>query len=310
MNHSKTAPPPPRVVDTTVKIPGRTGYGLRLRLPRVVLRWPLLHAAALSLLAVIGILDAITGGELSFSIFYLVPVGLVAWHGSRRGGIVLAMLAGAVWLIADLSCRKYSHPAIAGWNAGVRLGFFVLVALGLARIRALLSLEQKQARQDTLTGIPNSRQFFEVLGREVARSRRHGRPLTVAYLDLDGFKQVNDQHGHPTGDHVLQQAARVLKESIRLNDMVARLGGDEFALLLPETEPEEARAALERAHQCLTHAMKDNGWPVTASIGAVTFLNTPLDAHELVQLADRMMYRAKKQGQDQLYMQIYQTLEE
>jgi diguanylate cyclase (GGDEF)-like protein len=274
------------------------------------LRWPLLHAAALGLLAVIGILDAFTGGELSLSIFYLVPVGLVAWHGSRRGGIVLAFLAGAVWLIADLPCRTYTHPVISGWNASVRLGFFVLVALGLARIRTLLRLERKQARQDTLTGIPNSRQFFEVLGREVARSRRHRRPLTVAYLDLDGFKQVNDKHGHPTGDHVLQQAARVLKESIRLNDVVARLGGDEFALLLPETEPGESRTALERVRQRLALAMEDSGWPVSASIGAVTFMNMPLDAHELVQLADQMMYRAKKQGKNQLYMQVYQTLDE
>ena len=262
------------------------------------------YLGALGLLAAIGLLDLYSGGELSFSIFYLVPVGLVAWYDGRLGGVLLALLAAGVWLSADASWQNYSHPTVAAWNAVVRLGFFALVALGLARIRSLLERERLQARRDLLTGAANSRQFFELLNREAARSRRSGRPLTVAYLDLDGFKQVNDQLGHLAGDRVLQEVASVLTRSLRVNDVTARLGGDEFALLLPETALAEARVALERLQLAIAESMRDNAWPVTASIGAATFLTVPRTTQEMVQRADELMYRAKREGKDALCIEV------
>ena len=98
------------------------------------------------------------------------------------------------------------------------------------------------SRSDPLTGVANSRVFLELLKREIARARRYKRPLTLAYLDLDNFKSVNDILGHAMGDKVLQTVVSTVNANIRVTDVVGRLGGDEFVLLLPETDMQGARS--------------------------------------------------------------------
>lgn len=106
---------------------------------------------------------------------------------------------------------------------------------------------------DALTGIPNRRSILDLLEREVARTRRHGPPLCVALLDLDHFKKVNDTHGHPTGDKVLQEAARVLRDAIRSCDAIGRYGGKELMIVLPDSAPEGAALVLERPRRTCRH---------------------------------------------------------
>lgn len=266
-----------------------------------------LYAGAAVMVALIGLADQRTGSELSFSIFYLVPVGLVALHGSGRAAILFAIVSALTWLAVDASTRSYSHPAIAFWNAFVRLGFFVLVAATLARLSALVTREKAMATTDYLTQLANSRAFYAELEREVQRTRRNAQPLTVSFLDLDNFKAVNDRSGHLVGDQLLRLVAKHLVTKLRAIDMVARLGGDEFAILLPDTSAEEARISLERIRAALEEEMRTHDWPVTASVGAVTATVAPSNSEQLVKLADEQMYRAKHSGKNRLFVAEYQA---
>ncbi len=257
------------------------------------------------LVLLIGRVDWITGPEISFSIFYLFPVGLVAWWGGRRSGAFLSLVSAIAWLVADLtSGRVYSHHVILYWNSVVRLSMFAVVALLAARLRQALDHERDLSRTDSLTGAANSRFFRELADVEIQRAQRYGRPLTVAYLDLDNFKSVNDTLGHAAGDTVLCAVAGTVQESIRSIDVAARLGGDEFTLRLPETDAESARRFFARLQPELLNVMERGRWPVTFSIGVVTFPTPPVSVDELISRADNLMYRVKHSSKNAVEFEV------
>ncbi len=146
-----------------------------------------------------------------------------------------------------------------------------------------------------MTGVANGRVFAERLEQEIAQSKRDGRPFTVAYVDLDHFKQVNDSFGHSEGDTLLRAVAETIDRSLRTIDLVARLGGDEFGLLLTATGVDGARTTLARIAESLRHEVGER-WGVSATFGAVTFVEPPADADSAVMVADSLMYRGKTQG--------------
>lgn len=161
------------------------------------------------------------------------------------------------------------------------------------------------SRTDMLTGIPNRRSIMEVLDKEVARTRRHGPPLCVVILDLDHFKKVNDTWGHPTGDKVLQEAARVLRESIRSCDSIGRYGGEEFMIVLPDTHAEGAAVLLERCRAALAatiiRAETGKAFHISASFGVVcNEKDMSADAEVLIKLADDALYLAKENGRNRV----------
>lgn len=155
---------------------------------------------------------------------------------------------------------------------------------------------------DGLTGLYNHRHFHERLTLEVERSQRSGLPLSLLMLDVDHFKQFNDTFGHPAGDEVLRQLARVLADTRRANDVVARYGGEEFAALLPNTDAAEAKNVAQRCiHEMLNARIPHAESPVSSwlsvSIGVATVQAAPgASASALVANADSAMYRAKKAG--------------
>jgi diguanylate cyclase (GGDEF)-like protein len=155
---------------------------------------------------------------------------------------------------------------------------------------------------DDLTQLYNSRYLNMVLRRETKRASRSGRPLSLLFLDLDGFKGVNDTHGHLFGSRALVEAAGVIKGSARETDVVARFGGDEFALVLPDTGGEGAFAVGERirdrvaAHKFLSGDGLDIH--LTASVGVATLPDVAASAEELVQAADKAMYVVKESGKN------------
>jgi len=166
--------------------------------------------------------------------------------------------------------------------------------------QAALETEKRLSRTDDLTGVANRRAFYETGEVERKRAGRYGRPLSLAYIDLDNFKQVNDRSGHDTGDQVLVCVGEILQKNTRAEIVAARLGGDEFALLLPEAGQAAALSVINKLHGLLNRAMREKDWPVTFSIGVVTYDNPPESTEQMVQAADELMYRVKRQGKDRL----------
>jgi diguanylate cyclase (GGDEF)-like protein len=155
---------------------------------------------------------------------------------------------------------------------------------------------------DDLTHLYNSRYLNLVLRRETKRASRNGRPLSLLFIDLDGFKSVNDTYGHLFGSRALVEAAGVIRGSARETDVVARFGGDEFALVLPDTGGEGAFAVGERIRDRIAEYkfLAGDGLDIhlTASIGVATLPDVAASAEELVQAADKAMYQVKDSGKN------------
>jgi diguanylate cyclase (GGDEF)-like protein len=163
---------------------------------------------------------------------------------------------------------------------------------------------------DDLTGLYNSRYLNQVLRRESKRASRSGRPLALLFLDLDGFKSVNDTHGHLCGSRALVEAATVIRRCARETDIVARFGGDEFAVILPDTGSEGAVAVAERVRErVFEHPfLADDSLTIhlTASIGVAILPDVAASAEELVKAADTAMYQIKDAGKDGVRLAVEQ----
>ena len=140
---------------------------------------------------------------------------------------------------------------------------------------------------------------------EINRARRYKHPFTMVWIDLDNFKRVNDCFGHTTGDTLLRLVARTIQENIRATDTLARLGGDEFAILLPETGRDVAEVIMQKVQKINLDIMREHGWPVTLSIGVVTFTSSPSTVDETLRIADRLMYAAKNNGKNGVQYQVF-----
>jgi diguanylate cyclase (GGDEF)-like protein len=167
-----------------------------------------------------------------------------------------------------------------------------------------LRLQRSEALSvtDDLTQLYNSRYLNQVLRREAKRASRSGRPLSLLFLDLDGFKGINDMHGHQAGSRALVEAAAVIRRCARETDVVARFGGDEFAIVLPDTGSEGAAAVGDRVRErlCAHPFLESQGLRInlTASVGVATLPDVAASAEELVRAADMAMYQVKESGKN------------
>src|SRR5713101_3719486 len=176
----------------------------------------------------------------------------------------------------------------------------VLSGAGLFRVPILIEYEdlkklQLNAVTDPLTGLHNRRLFGETFEKEINRARRYGLPLGLVILDLHRFKEVNDKHGHPRGDEVLQAAAATLMKTLRTSDSAFRIGGDEVSVLLPQTDAAQALALSRRIATVFEETLQPLQLTVSVSMdhGVATF---PLDgeqADQLIRIADERLYRLK-----------------
>jgi diguanylate cyclase (GGDEF)-like protein len=231
-------------------------------------------------------------------------VALAAWWGGFAAGALVSLTAAVLRHIVSAAHGSDPPPALQLWDGAVHFGVFTLSCSLVSRLRLALARERALASTDALTGAANGRTFYERVGHEARRGQRTGRPLTLAYLDVDNFKAVNDRQGHAAGDALLREVARIIGEQSRAGDLAARLGGDEFALLLPETDAAGAAAVLGRLREALLRRVAARAWPVTFSMGAATFLRPPCEVDELVGAADELMYLAKRGGKDRLLHEV------
>jgi diguanylate cyclase (GGDEF)-like protein len=197
--------------------------------------------------------------------------------------------------IIDRTPREHDDATIETISSLART---VVTALELRRA---MQRVQTLALTDSLTSLPNRPAFLDALSRAIARQQRDDLTFSLLYLDLDGFKALNDSQGHAAGDRALVEVASVLRESVRRHDLPARLGGDEFGLLLVGGDGAEATVAGQRVRRAIARRMAERGWPVTATIGGVAFHSPPEDEGAALVAADSMMYAAKQQGRDRVF---------
>jgi diguanylate cyclase (GGDEF)-like protein len=256
-------------------------------------------ALALCILVFTGIagLDYITPPQLNLTFLYVFVVIIACWNVGLGWGLSFAAMSFMMQVIAF---SQIQNPGITPFYFFVILGnrlftFLLVVALTIP-LRKLYEREQKTARIDFLTGVPNRKAFFDMLGIELARNRRTGVAFSVAYLDLDNFKQVNDEFGHNEGDALLRATVDTVRSALRTTDMLARLGGDEFAILLPDADQAIAEQCVGRVKDALDACMSSHQWKVTASIGLGTFNRPGLSEDGVMTACDALMYRVKHGG--------------
>ena len=249
----------------------------------------------------VGIADYVTGREIDVDPFYLLPILSVSVFAGFAPGAAMVVVSAAIAVTVDaLTMNHYPNMAVPLWNAAMTSAAFLFTVRVGMMIKTALERQQELARTDNLTGGMNRRAFTESIDNEIARARRHRHPFAVAYIDLDNFKAVNDQLGHHTGDRLLRQATDEIKNSVRAHDLVARLGGDEFAILLPETGRDAAQAVVERIQRRVSETLHREHWPVTLSVGVVTFLSPPDSVDDVMRIADEAMYSAKRGGRNMI----------
>jgi diguanylate cyclase (GGDEF)-like protein len=255
--------------------------------------------SGLFLVVVLGIIDKITGSEISFSIFYLIPVIFVTRFSDRWVGIFISGASAIAWLMADFMAGQiYSHWVIPYWNAIMRFGFFLVNVYILSRLKDALEMERMLSRMDSLTGIANGKYFIELVNNELIRSNTNNLSFTIAYMDLDNIKTVNDRFGHNEGDIVLCTVASIIQNNVRATDSVGRLGGDEFAILFPEMGAEESQGIIPKIHKSLLDTILENKWGITISIGVGTFKGPNFNAEEILRLTESLMYSVKDAGKN------------
>jgi diguanylate cyclase (GGDEF)-like protein len=165
--------------------------------------------------------------------------------------------------------------------------------------RAMIHM-RRIALTDALTGIANRPAFLDALGRAMSRLERHGEAFAVLYVDLDGFKHVNDTYGHDAGDQALREVAATLRGLVRREDTAARIGGDEFAMVLGGCGDGDVSSAGERLRAAIAARMEARQLPVTASVGGVTFTSPPASVGQAVAIADQLMFAAKTSGKNRV----------
>ena len=275
----------------------------------------LLALGIVAALALVGLLDYVTGPWLSFALLYVTPVLAAAWWLGRGPALLAGLTAGLAWFEAEAWGHRGEPTRDLMWNSMSRLVMLVAMAAMVVRIREdrrrlkevnaqlaeMLSGAEKLARTDPLTNLPNRRAFLERLSDELHRARRNGAPLCLAYLDVDNFKQLNDQRGHLEGDGFLRLVASAVRDTVRETDVAARLGGDEFAVLFIDAR----RTAVEQLAQRLllrVRALGERypGLDLGASVGMAWYDAPPDDAERILKTADGAMYEAKTAGKHRI----------
>lgn len=250
-------------------------------------------------MAVVFIFDIGTPPDIRLHMLYIFPVAAIALHCGRRSDVVTGLAISTTFqlltfYVDGIPYRPFAIDAITAFSSAL-----LSIYLGIS-VRTNHLATVKLASTDWLTGLHNRRSFETIVDLEIERQKRYGGIFSLAVIDLDGFKRLNDSRGHQTGDEALQLLAVVLHEHTRHSDSIARLGGDEFAILMPNTLKPDCAALCQQLSVNIASRMSAAGYPITASIGCMTFEHAPNSTSEALQKTDKAMYAAKTGGKNRV----------
>jgi diguanylate cyclase (GGDEF)-like protein len=249
----------------------------------------------------IGAFDVYAPDEATHSILYFLPIAFVTWFSGIRYGYIIMLICIVFWSVNNIA----NSPLITSWNIFSTLIFFSSIVILLHKTRGLWENEKLLSRTDPLTGAKNLRAFTELVEYEMLRSEREELPFSLAYLDLDNFKQVNDSCGHNSGDELLKSIVANIVINLRKTDVVGRLGGDEFAIFFPETDQSSVKVVMQKLNSELSGLMQSNACPATLSTGVVTCRGGVYDFEKLISYADSLMYDVKRSGKNNICYAAY-----
>jgi diguanylate cyclase (GGDEF)-like protein len=253
----------------------------------------------------IGAFDLYAPDEATHSYLYILPIAFVTWFSGLRHGIAILLVCTALWAGNNV----VDSFLISSWNVISTLLFFAAIATLLHKTRNMWEHEKMLSRTDLLTGAINLRAFSELVNYEILRSKREGLPFSLAYLDLDNFKYVNDTYGHAAGDELLKSTVSTLVIHLRKTDVVGRLGGDEFIIFLPATDQASVKIVMQKIkNELFKHTSHDNR-STTFSMGVVTCREGTADFDSLVAQADVLMYEAKRAGKNNIRYEVYPPMD-
>jgi diguanylate cyclase (GGDEF)-like protein len=244
-----------------------------------------------------GILDLLSPKEVAFYFLYLFPIAFVTWFGGKRTGILISLFCATLWAVDNVFANSI---IISAWNILSTSAIFIIVSIMLTKIRKMWKRDKVLSRKDHLTDVMNIRAFSELVEYEILRFKRDSSPFSIAYLDLDNFKLVNDRYGHRKGDELLKAVVTNLSESLRQTDVIARIGGDEFAIFLPVTDREAVKVVMEKVRNRLNDLTEKQQWTVTFSMGVLTCLEGNFEFDEIISRADSLMYQVKSEGKNNI----------
>ena len=231
-----------------------------------------------------------------YGVIYIIPLLMLLNRYGKKTGLIFAVLSGIQMTVTCILLSQ-SHVLSNYFHLAVMLAIVYfngnIVEVDNRLREKLINLSTR----DGLTGVYNLRYFQEQLGKELERSDRNGRPVSMIFLDIDDFKLYNDTYGHDAANETLVELTRILAKSLRNMDTVARYGGEEIALLLPETDSAEAFTVAERLRKAIEHHPFKNR-QVTVSAGVATYPGNTAHSNNLVKTADKAMYQAKREGKN------------
>jgi diguanylate cyclase (GGDEF)-like protein len=255
---------------------------------------------ALSALWVLAIytLDTSLPPDVRLHGLYVFPLAIVARYCAPLWQSVAVLLLTTALQIIAFAVQPATTPSlVSDVVAPLAASLLILLLARAWRVSYLRAV--RLARVDPLTGLANRRAWFEQLDAQISRQRRYGGTFSLAVLDLDGFKSLNDTQGHGAGDDALRLVAEILRGRTRGSDSLGRIGGDEFGILMPDTGC-ECRAMLDELCTSIAGRTTAAGCAVTSSIGCRTFCSAPVGTAEALRQVDGIMYEAKVRGKNRL----------
>jgi diguanylate cyclase (GGDEF)-like protein len=246
------------------------------------------------------VIDYLTGSLAPMGVYYLIPVTMSTWYFGRLIGwatVTIASVLLSTVVISDFGSSDIIRRAIQGRIPYFLFGIFYVVVVD--NIQKRLRMEQVASRTCSLTGLFNHRGFIQELEEMLEVASRTNADVSLAYIDLDNFKGVNDSKGHAEGDRVLKHVANVLSTYSRKTDRACRVGGDEFAVIMLSGTI-GAKHHIEMLHKRMSQGKQGIG----SSVGCITFSSPLPTVHQAIESADALMYKVKRNGKNRCSFEV------